>query len=84
MLAERKNKYGITGNLITHFNSLFYYPKTGNDILSELLVKTGSKDPGLKAMLVMEQDYFFEPGSFKEGLLSRYRQGFRILRLFKI
>lgn len=30
----------------------------------------------------MEQDYFSEPGSFKEGLLSRYRHGFRVLRLF--
>ncbi len=30
----------------------------------------------------MEQDYFHEPGSFKKSLVSRYGQGFRILRLF--
>jgi len=82
ILEERRNEFNITGTLITHFNSYFYYPRIGNDIVSGLLSKNDILDFDLDGMMVMEQDYFYEPESFEKGLISRYDQGFRALRLF--
>ncbi len=82
IIGERKDKYNIIGTLITHFISYFYYPRIGNDIVSGLLSNDDTMDFDLAGMMVMEQDYFHEPESFEKGLLSRYKQGFRALRLF--
>ncbi len=82
ILERRKDKFNITGTLITHFNSYFYYPRIGNDIVSGLLSKNDTTGFDLDGMIVMEQDYFHEPESFKKGLLSRHKQGFKALRLF--
>jgi hypothetical protein len=82
ILEERKDKFNITGTLITHFNSYFYYPRIGNDLVSGLLSKNGIMDFDLDGMMVMEQDYFYEPESFEKGLISRHKQGFKVLRLF--
>lgn len=82
ILEERKDKFNITGTLITHYNSYFYYPRTGNDILSGLLSESVAEDFDLAGMMVMEQEYFCEPEGFKKGLLSRYDQGFKAIRLF--
>ncbi|MCJ7472447.1 MAG: hypothetical protein MUP02_06550 [Actinobacteria bacterium] len=82
ILEKRKDKFNIIGTLITHFISYFYNPRIGNDIVSGLLSNNDIMDFDLDGTMVMEQDYFYEPGSFEKGLLSRYDQGFRILRLF--
>ena len=82
ILKERKNRFNIVVTTVTHFISLFYYPKIGNDILSNLLSTVNGETPNAKGALVMEQEYFAYPDSFEEGLKKRYRQGFRILRLF--
>jgi hypothetical protein len=34
VITERAEKYNITATLITHFNSLFCSPETGNDLLA--------------------------------------------------
>jgi len=82
ILERRKDKFNITGTLITHFISYFYDPRIGNDIVSGLLSDNDIMSFDLDGMMVMEQDYFHEPESFEKGLLSRYKQGFRVLRLF--
>jgi len=82
ILEKRKDKFNIIGTLITHFISYIYNPRIGNDIVSGLLSNNDIMDFDLDGTMVMEQDYFYEPGSFEKGLLSRYDQGFRILRLF--
>ena len=82
ILEKRKDKFNITGTLITHFISYFYYPRIGNDIVSGILSNNNTMELGLDGMMVMEQDYFHEPESFEKGLLSRYKQGFKVLRLF--
>jgi hypothetical protein len=38
-ISQRAEKYNITSTLITHFNSLFCSPETGNDLLSCFLKK---------------------------------------------
>jgi len=83
ILKERKSKFNIVGTAVTHFISLFYYPKVGNDIISNLLLSAVDKGTlAVSGALVMEQDYFAHPDSFGEGLRKRYKQGFRLLRLF--
>ena len=82
ILEKRKDKFNIIGTLITHFISYFYYPRIGNDIVSGILSDNDIMDFDLDGMMVMEQDYFHEPESFEKGLLSRYKQGFKALRLF--
>ena len=82
ILKSRKDKFNITGTLITHFISYFYNPRIGNDIVSGLLSNNDIMDFDLDGTMVMEQDYFYEPGSFEKGLLSRNKQGFKALRLF--
>jgi|GEM_PF-1047050 len=58
-IAERAEKYNITATLVTHFNSLFCSPETGNDLLACFLkqvngfrnvtpVKKSLKDTGYK------------------------------------
>ena len=82
ILSKRQDKFKILGSLVTHFNSYFYYPKTGNDLLSVLISKMKNKDLHIDGAMVMEKDYFTDPASFKNGLISRYKQGFKCLRLF--
>ncbi len=82
ILKERKNRFNIIGTAVTHFISLFYYPKVGNDILSNLLPTVNREISDVNGALIMEQDYFAYPGNFEEGLRKRYKQGFRLLRLF--
>jgi len=82
IIEKRKDNFNIIGTLITHFISYFYNPRIGNDIVSGILSDNDTMDFDLDGMMVMEQDYFCEPESFKKGLLSRYKQGFKALRLF--
>src|SRR5665647_1764053 len=39
VIAQRAEKYNITAALVTHFNSLFCSPETGNDMLACFLKK---------------------------------------------
>jgi len=82
LFSDRKKKFNIIGNLITHHLSFFYYPRVGNDILAGIISDKDLKEYGLSGAMAMEQDYFSEPSGFEKGLKSRYQQGFRVLRLF--
>ncbi len=82
LLSDRKRNFNITGNLITHHISFFYYPRVGNDILANIISDEDLGEYELNGAMAMEQDYFSEPAGFEKGLKSRYQQGFRILRLF--
>ncbi len=82
LLSDRKKNFNITGNLITHHISFFYYPRVGNDILTNTIADEDLNEYELSGAMAMEQDYFSEPAGFEKGLKSRYQQGFRILRLF--
>jgi len=82
ILKERKSKFNIVGTTVTHFISLFYYPKVGNDAVAKLVSTINKEVSGVNGALVMEQDYFAHPDNFGEGLRKRYKQGFRLLRLF--
>ncbi len=82
ILKERKSKFNIVGTTVTHFISLFYYPKEGNDAVAKLVSTISKEVSGVNGALVMEQDYFAHPDNFGEGLRKRYKQGFRLLRLF--
>ena len=82
ILKERKSKFNIVGTTVTHFISLFYYPKEGNDAVAKLVSTINKEVSGVNGALVMEQDYFAHPDNFGEGLRKRYKQGFRLLRLF--
>jgi len=82
LFSDRKKKFNIIGNLITHHLSFFYYPRVGNDILAGIISDKDLKEYGLSGAMAMEQDYFSELSGFEKGLKSRYQQGFRVLRLF--
>ena len=82
LLSDRKKNSNITGNLITHHISLFYYPRVGNDILADVIADEDLSEYELSGAMAMEQDYFSDPAGFENGLESRFKQGFRVLRLF--
>ncbi|MES0341400.1 MAG: hypothetical protein ABUK08_03700 [Candidatus Humimicrobiaceae bacterium] len=82
LLSDKKKNFNITGNLITHHMSYFYYPRVGNDILASLISNEDLSEYELAGVMAMEQDYFSEHESFEKGLKTRYQQGFRALRLF--
>ena len=82
LLSDRKKNFNITGNLITHHMSYFYYPRAGNDILACIIADEDPGEYGLSGAMAMEQDYFSVPADFEKGLKSRHQQGFKVLRLF--
>lgn len=82
ILKQRKNRFNIVGTIVSHFISLFYYPKVGNDILYNLLSNINGQAFEVNGALVMEQDYFTYSDDFEGSLIKRYKQGFRLLRLF--
>lgn len=82
LLSGRKKNFNIIGNLITHRISYFYYPRVGNNILANIIADEDLSDYELNGAMAMEQDYFSRPAGFENGLESRYKQGFRVLRLF--
>jgi hypothetical protein len=82
LLSDRKKNFNITGNIITHHISYFYYPRVGNDILANIIAEEDLSEYEPSGAMVMEQDYFSEPAGFEKGLESRFMQGFKVLRLF--
>ncbi|MGM0365965.1 MAG: amidohydrolase family protein [Actinomycetota bacterium] len=79
LFSQRRKKYNIEANIVAHHLSLFYWPREGNDLLAQKIKEAGENIFG--AML-FEQEYFSEPGLFKEGLRQRFGQGFRVVKLF--
>ncbi len=85
ILIQRKQKYNIKGTTVTHFNSLFYYPSSGNDIVARLLQEINAgmeSDLLIYGAMFLEQEYLINPFEFEKSLLNRYREGFKLLRLF--
>ena len=75
----------MIGAVVSHFISLFHYPKIGNDILSDLLLKfketnfkNGNEFLDIKGNLAMEYEYFKNQDLFEKSLTLRFKQGFRI------
>lgn len=79
-LLERKKIYNILGTALSHFNSIFS-PETGNDSISELLIKKDITSYDMYGVLTFEMNYLIHQESFKESLIKRYMQGFKIIRL---
>jgi hypothetical protein len=85
ILIQRKKEYGITGTAVTHFNSFFYYPSSGNDLLAEFIqeINAGSESSlYICGAMLLEQEYLSNPFEFEKKLLNRIREGFKLLRLF--
>jgi hypothetical protein len=78
ILEERKNKYNIVRTFFSHFDSLYYSPKHGNDNAASIL----QRFPGsLYGIAFMEQELFKTPSGFRSFLSRRHMEGFRVLRL---
>jgi predicted TIM-barrel fold metal-dependent hydrolase len=90
ILEERVKKYGILSTTITHFNSFFYSPASGNEMLSDLLIRLDAQKTGegqkaehkFYGAMLLEHESVHRSESFKKTLINRYRQGFRLIRLF--
>jgi hypothetical protein len=80
IIEDKLKKYNIKGNIISHHASLFYWPREGNNILSNIL-KSMDNQNTYGAML-MEHEYISNPEEFETGLKKRFHEGFRVLKLF--
>ncbi|MCL5985687.1 MAG: amidohydrolase [Actinobacteria bacterium] len=78
ILDDRNKLFRISSTLVTHFLSLYYYPMEGNKILSKSL----DKNRGIFGALALEQEYICEGKKFEEYLTEKFKEGFRIIRLF--
>ena len=85
ILIQRKREYSITGTAVTHFNSFFYYPSSGNDQLAGLIreINAGREsDLLICGAMLLEHEYLANPFEFEKRLLDRIREGFKLLRLY--
>ena len=84
ILIQRKREHGITGTAVTHFNSFFYYPSSGNDLLAGIIQEINAgreSDLSICGVMLLEQEYLSNPFEFEKKLLDRIREGFKLLRL---
>ena len=82
ILNERKNKYNIQGTVIFHFKSFFLDPRLGNDAVVKLLSSKGVETLDITGAMFMEKEYFTSPENFKDGIVKRFKKGFRIIAFF--
>ncbi len=78
VIEDRLNNYNIKANILSHHASLFYWPREGNNLLSNLI----KSNPKIFGCMLMEHEFISNPGDFESSLKRRYKEGFRILKLF--
>ena len=80
-IKTNSNERNIKTVFLSSFLSLYHSAKRGNDLISMFLEK--SKIPGISlyGTLFFEQENFFKIGDFHKGIIKRYDEGFRMLRL---
>jgi hypothetical protein len=74
-----KNSIGAV--FISNFISLYYSPGRGNEITADFLKINSQKRPQIYGVLFFEQQDFASPENFREKVIEKYKQGFRIVRL---
>ncbi len=78
LLESRSKKYHIVRTLMSHFDSLYYSPRHGNDNAASIVRKFPEQ---LYGILFLEQELFFNPLDFYPFIKKRFGQGFKMLRL---
>lgn len=82
LLLKRKETCKISLTVLSNYLSYFYDPKKGNEQTLKLISSDELKNTGTAGALFMEQDFFYDPGGFKDWIRKNYEKGFRILRIF--
>lgn len=85
LLSNINKKYGISNTIISHFLCLSYSPKVGNDLLSLILNSLNKEEifnDNVYGAMLLEHEVIYSNNSFENFLITRFKQGFRILRLF--
>lgn len=81
LLIERQKKNKIKATLVSNLESLYYYPRYGNDRLSVVLKDSKARGSALFGCWLMEQEVLSSGNSFEKKLIERIAQGFYCLRL---
>jgi len=79
-LKKRKETYNINSTVISHFSSILYSPRIGNDLIAKIMSKEIS-NYNLSGILTFEIEYFLTPADFEKHISKRYSKGFKLLRL---
>ena len=54
----------------------------GNDVVAKLLSNKDIETLDIAGAMFMERGYFTSPENFKDGIVKRFNQGFRIIAFF--
>jgi hypothetical protein len=86
VIAERAEKYNITATLVTHFNSFFCSPETGNDLLACFLKRAnyfGNDTPAKKSLKDAEYEVRGPRNFVSNGVLFMEFEYFKSPGAFK-